>query len=102
MTIFKKVCTDDDLWEGEMMGVEIDRQKILLLRHNGRVHAYADRCPHLATRLSEGIFEGGTLTCAAHHWMFDVDTGEGINPREACLTRYDVKIEGQEIWIGYE
>jgi toluene monooxygenase system ferredoxin subunit len=102
MTIFKKICSDDDLWEGEMVGYEVDGKKVLLLRHDGKVCAYADRCPHLAARLSEGTLENGTLTCAAHHWMFAAATGEGVNPRGICLTRYEVRIDNHEIWVGYE
>ncbi len=40
-------------------------------------------CPHRQADLSEyGSIDGTTLTCALHHWSFDLETG-------ACLTSND-------------
>jgi nitrite reductase/ring-hydroxylating ferredoxin subunit len=49
-------------------------------------------CPHQSQPLVDGVLDGTTLTCSAHEWMFDVRTGQGINPRGSCLTRHDVYV----------
>lgn len=48
------------------------------------------------------VFEvdGKVLTCPAHLWPFDVITGEGVNPDDAELVPYPVKIENDEIDVG--
>jgi Ferredoxin subunits of nitrite reductase and ring-hydroxylating dioxygenases len=82
----------DDLWDGEMESYDVDGNEILLLRIDGRFHAYRGICPHQSQPLVDGELDGTTLTCIAHEWMFDVRTGQGINPRGACLTRHEVHV----------
>jgi toluene monooxygenase system ferredoxin subunit len=89
----------DDLWIGEMIGVEVGSVKILLLNVEDEVQAYLDRCPHRASALSEGTFEGCTLTCATHLWEFDVLSGRGINPESTRLIRFPVKVENGMICV---
>jgi toluene monooxygenase system ferredoxin subunit len=68
------------------MGLEVDGKRILLVNMDDRIYAYADACPHQNSRLSEGTLEGTILRCARHHWEFDVCSGSGVNPQNACLT----------------
>ena len=89
----------DDLWEGEMQGVVVDDTDVLLINVDGRVHAFDDRCPHAATLLSEGTFEGNVLTCRAHLWQFDAVSGRGINPDNCSLAEYPVKIVEGSIFV---
>jgi len=90
----------DDLWAGDLVGVEVDGRSLLLVNVDGEIYAYDDRCPHLASPLSEGLLEGSTLTCATHLWEFDATSGIGINPARSQLTRYAVRVEGDTILVG--
>jgi toluene monooxygenase system ferredoxin subunit len=93
--------TLDDLWAGEMHAVNLGAAGVLLCNLDGMPVAYQDRCPHLASRLSEGaLSEDGVLTCAAHEWEFDARTGRGINPASACLHRYPVRLDGMRIFVN--
>ena len=92
----------DDLWSGEMLGVCISGTRILLVRLDGEIHAYEDRCAHLGIALSEGRLEGGVLTCRAHEWQYDARTGRSINPKTAMLRRFPVRIEGGAIWVALD
>jgi toluene monooxygenase system ferredoxin subunit len=96
---FQRVATLDELWEGEMMAVEIAGQVVLLVNVDGSIRAYADSCPHLRTRLSQGSLRRNVLTCATHGWEFNVNTGRGINPETACLQSFAVKVEDGDILI---
>jgi toluene monooxygenase system ferredoxin subunit len=91
--------TLDDLWEGEMLGVSLGGADILLCNLDGEVLAYADRCPHLANPLSQGTLHESVLTCAAHQWVFDARTGQGVNPAGVCLRRYPVRLDGDRIFV---
>jgi len=94
------VATLDDLWEGEMMDVQVGDELILLVHlDGGDVRAYQGHCPHQQTTLANGKLEGRILTCAAHSWQFDVSTGQGVNPESCQLDRYDVKIEDEAISV---
>jgi toluene monooxygenase system ferredoxin subunit len=39
------------------------------------------------------------LTCSAHLWQFDVNTGEGVNPTGVSLKSYPVKVEDESVLI---
>ena len=63
--------------------------------------AFADRCPHRGTPLSQGTLVGTTLTCAAHTWEFDVRTGELLRLRApACLSMRAVRERDGRIEVG--
>lgn len=99
---FRKVASLDDLWSGEMMSLQVDGTSVLLVNVDDLVYAYADACPHQKSRLSEGCLIGKTLRCARHHWEFDVCTGHGTNPQNACLKVFPVSIESGEIFLDLD
>jgi toluene monooxygenase system ferredoxin subunit len=98
----RKVASLDDVWSGEMVRLEIDGNEILLVNLEDHIYAYADSCPHQKSRLSEGDLRETTLRCARHHWEFDVTTGRGTNPQNACLTVFPVVVEGRDILLDLE
>ena len=84
------------------MAVQVDGNAILLINVHDQIYAYADACPHQKSRLSEGSLTGNTLRCARHHWEFDVCTGQGINPQNACLKVFAVAIAGNDILLDLD
>lgn len=95
------VASCDDIWEGEMVDVEVDGQEILLVHNLGNnIRAYQSRCPHQRIPLSEGKFDGKAITCRAHLWQFDTASGKGINPENCQLLTYAIKVEENLIYIG--
>lgn len=97
---FQKVCVLDDLWEGDMASFEVNGQEILLIwPENGELKAFQGACPHQGIPLVEGEFDGKTLTCRAHEWLFDGCTGSGINPDNCRLAVYPVKIEDEQVFV---
>jgi toluene monooxygenase system ferredoxin subunit len=97
-----EVATLDDLWEGEILDVEVDGQLVLLAHlPGGRIVAYQGVCPHQEVALADGEVEETVLTCSAHLWQFDLSTGEGINPDNCQLYRYETRVEGETIYVGY-
>jgi toluene monooxygenase system ferredoxin subunit len=96
---FQRVATLDELWDGEMIPLEVGEQVVLLVNVEGNIRAYADYCPHLRARLSRGSLHRNVLTCSTHGWEFDAKTGQGINPGAACLESFAVKVEDGEILI---
>ncbi len=75
MAVWRYAGTLDDVWAGEMHAVNLGAVDVLLCNLDGMLVAYENRCPHLANPLSEGVFDDGVLTCAAHEWEFDARTG---------------------------
>ena len=93
-----------DLWEGEARTVELRREQVLLARLlGGGVRAYQGICPHQETLLALGEFDwdAGIVTCAAHHWQFRLEDGTGVNPDNCRLFRYEVRLDGDTINLGF-
>jgi toluene monooxygenase system ferredoxin subunit len=99
---FRRVASLDDLWSGEMMGMQLNGQDIVLINVDDQIYAYADVCPHQKSRLSEGNLMGQTLRCARHHWEFDVRTGHGINPQDACLRAFPITLDNRDILLDLD
>jgi toluene monooxygenase system ferredoxin subunit len=100
---FKKVCTLDDLWEGEMESFDVDGQEILLVcAEGGDIKAFQGICPHQDIPLIEGSFDGKKLICKAHLWQFDAGTGKGINPADCALAEYPVRVDGEDVLVETE
>lgn len=89
-----------DLWDGEHIGIIVAGKSILVLKQGGNVFAYQDACPHLKTKLSEGELKQGVLKCRFHGWEFDAQSGQGINPCSAQLTKIPVQITGEKILVN--
>ena len=97
---FTKVCTLDEVWEGEMESFDVAGHEVLVACvEGGDFKAFQGTCPHQSIPLIEGMFDGKTLTCRAHQWMFDACTGKGINPGDCQLASYPIKIEGNDVYI---
>jgi toluene monooxygenase system ferredoxin subunit len=87
-----RVYNDDDLWDGDLVGVEAHGHKVLLLRVDGQIHAYRDVCPHKGTPLSECELDERVITCVTHLWEFDAITGNSINPVGERVCAYPVRV----------
>lgn len=100
---FTKVCTVDDLWEGEMEAFEVNGHDIILVSaEGGEIKAFQGVCPHQDIALAEGSFDGKKLVCRAHLWQFDACTGKGINPSDCALAEYPVRLEGDDVYVKTE
>ena len=98
---FTKVCSLDDLLEGEMEAFTVNQQEILLVcAEGGEVKAFQGICPHQDIPLVDGKFDGTKIICRAHLWQFDACTGKGINPDDCALAEYPVRIDGEDVLVS--
>jgi 3-phenylpropionate/trans-cinnamate dioxygenase ferredoxin subunit len=82
-----------------MMHVEIDGNEVLIANVEGKFYAVSDRCPHMSALLSTGTLDHTIVTCPRHFSSFDVMTGRAISRNGSDLTVYEVKVEGNELFI---
>ena len=95
-----KVCNVDDVPVDDMTSFYVDGWEVLLLHDPaGELLAFDGICPHEDFALVDGIFEAGTITCIGHLWVFDASTGKGLNPPNCRISKYDVKVEGDEVYV---
>lgn len=72
--------------------------EILVLLHDGAVHAFDNHCIHRQRELAKGVVLNGRLVCPGHQWAFDLTTGWEATKGE-CQPTYTVKIEGDRVLL---
>ena len=93
------VLAEAELWVGEMRGIEVQGERLLVVRGEAGVCAFRDRCPHQGHPLSDGTLQNGVLTCRVHRHSFDAASGDGINPLRPCLSRVPAWVEAGQIVV---
>jgi nitrite reductase/ring-hydroxylating ferredoxin subunit len=104
MTItYIRVAGRSDIPRDARKRVEVSGQKITLFNIDGAYHAIFDTCPHKSTApLVRGTLDGLAVRCPNHGYRFDLQTGEcNISPQFNTRV-YPVKVEGEDILIGFE
>jgi nitrite reductase/ring-hydroxylating ferredoxin subunit len=90
---------EGELWVGEMRGIVVHGERLLVVRHELGVCVYRDRCPHQGHPLSEGTLVDGVLTCRLHRHTFDAASGDGLNPLRPCLSVIASRVEGGQVLV---
>ena len=96
---FVKVGSLAALPSGSPRQVFAEGQTIALCRVGDVVYAVDGICPHNGGPLGHGALHGTTLVCPYHAWEFDCVTGEYDRNPEVRLRRFEVKVEGGEIYV---
>ncbi|NJN29150.1 MAG: Rieske (2Fe-2S) protein [Synechococcales cyanobacterium RM1_1_8] len=71
-----KVLSESELPAGSRQVVQVDGRKLLLLNHEGTIHAVSNSCPHMNLPMKNGkITPEGELVCPFHRSAFNLCTG---------------------------
>ena len=98
---FVKVADLGELSPGEMKYVEVGDDQVLLANVGGTIYACDNVCTHAHAPLAEGDLDGEQVECPLHGSVFNVATGEVIDPPAVENLRvFQVRIEGHDILVG--
>ena len=64
------------------------------------VFALADRCPHKAGPLAEGIVQGCAVACPLHGWVIDLRSGRAEEPDEGNVPTVPVRLVEGRIFLS--
>lgn len=80
--------------EGQATTASAGDIEVLLARHEGRIHALANRCTHRGGSLAEGTLEDGCVTCPLHESVFRLSDGAVMRgPAGAPEPAFDVRVK---------
>lgn len=97
---WEKACELEDLWEGDMSSFEVAGVEVLFVwPEGGELKAFQGICPHQDFPLVDGKFDGKTVVCKIHNWVFDAKNGKGVNPHDCELAEYPVRIEDGVVYV---
>jgi len=84
----------DELSKNTMKPVELFGHKVIVANTGREIVAFDRACPHAHQPLDRGILRGRNLVCRAHAYMWNVVSGEPLEPEdEDVLPLYPVKID---------
>ena len=98
----ERLCATTDVADGEAHRFDVGEHRIALVRLSGDWYALGDRCSHADFSLSEGevLVDECALECWKHGSAFDLRTGEPQSlPATRPVPTYEVKVEGDEVWV---
>src|SRR5712691_9047357 len=77
MADWYRLGTKDELVTRAPCVMKIERHRIAVFLHEGRLTAISDICNHKGGPLSEGRVNGEFVTCPWHGWEYSIVTGKG-------------------------
>jgi nitrite reductase (NADH) small subunit len=95
-----KVCRIDELEEGRGRKIKAGRYTIAVFRHNEKIYAFQNACPHQNADLADGYIRHEKLFCRLHHWAFDLKTGAYAFNSEMHLRTFPVVVEGGLVYLN--
>jgi toluene monooxygenase system ferredoxin subunit len=96
---FVRVCAASEVPEGRMAAFFVDDVEVLVVHTPDGLRAYDGLCPHEYFALVDGYFDGSTITCAGHRWIFDARTGRGVAPSNCRLVQFPAKVDGDDLLV---
>lgn len=82
--------------------VRLDDVPVAVFHVDGAYWAIEDVCTHDGGPVAEGTLDGCVVECPRHGARFDIRTGAVVRPPAyAPVPTYDVRIEGEDIQVGW-
>lgn len=99
MDEFIKVGDVKDFPQGRGRAVDLLGETVAVFNTGDRFVAFTDACRHMGASLSDGMLSGNDVVCGWHGWRYDTQTGRNDTREWACLTVYEVKVEGGAVFL---
>lgn len=87
--------------EGALLRVVVRKRPLLFVRHDGRLRAMLDQCPHQGVALSGGWMDGGHVVCPMHRFHFDPATGACRHKMTVNVPVLPVEEHGDQVRVGF-
>jgi glycine betaine catabolism B len=95
------VARAEEIGENEMIAATVDGVELLVANVGGEYRSIGDVCTHEQCSLADGEIEEGTVVCACHGSVFDLKTGEVLEPpAQEGEPVYEVRVEGDEVQVA--
>jgi nitrite reductase (NADH) small subunit len=84
---------------GSSIEKRILARRLAIFNVGGELFGIEADCKHMKASLATGNVVNGLLTCRWHGWQYDLHTGECIGRPGMKLRRYDVEVDGDDIYV---
>ncbi len=92
-----RVASVADVERDGLKTVQVGPSVVLLVAHEGRIHAVDNRCPHMGFPLARGTVRDGVIICHWHHARFELCSGGTFDPFADDVRSYPLEVRGDDI-----
>jgi nitrite reductase/ring-hydroxylating ferredoxin subunit len=96
---WNKVAQLRQIPQGSRKHVELAGREYMLIHSRDGLYCIDHRCPHADGAVGDGMVLGTNITCPLHKWRFDLRDGSHVHKGTRNLGVYQVKVEGEDVWI---
>lgn len=96
---WKKIASVGDIEPGKGKGFKFLGQDIAIFLIDGVYYGIENACYHQGAPLDDGDVKDCVVTCPAHSWKFDLQSGECTRDDSIIMKTYKVKAEGDDLIV---
>jgi nitrite reductase (NADH) small subunit len=96
---FRRVGSVADLRAQDRLIASVGDHTVAVFDVAGSLVAIPAECPHAGGPICHGERTGTALSCPWHGYSFDLQTGACEEDDGLSLERYDVRVEGDDIFV---
>lgn len=85
--------------EGATLFETVGAEAVIVSRHGDNVTCFRNACAHMGLEMTEGLLEGGILTCPIHGFRYALESGECLTAPEVQLHAHAVRVIGSRVQI---
>src|SRR5438105_6687347 len=79
--------------------VMAEDKRICVARHNGRLFAFAYKCPHASGFLTDGYIDAlGNVVCPVHRYKFCLKNGRNVSGEGYYLKHWPVEVQEKGVF----
>ncbi|BBD59795.1 Rieske [2Fe-2S] domain-containing protein [Nostoc sp. HK-01] len=97
-TAWVRVATVEQIPDLGIFATKVAGHTLILYRQGDRITCYRNACSHLTLPLDTGTVENGIITCPAHGFQYQLETGECLTA-DVPLQSYPVQMKGEKVFV---
>jgi nitrite reductase (NADH) small subunit len=94
-----RILSVSELPPGQSREIVVAGKIVAVFNVDGTIHAIDGVCAHAGGPLGKGALRGDVVTCPWHGWQFNVATGRHCLAATISQRRYDVTVEGDDVFV---
>lgn len=95
----KMLIRADEIKEGAAKLVRVKNEEIAVFKHQGKLCALQNICPHQGGQLSAGWIEAGAAVCPLHGYKFDLASGACANDSKLKAKIFKLAADGENYTV---
>lgn len=80
--------------------IKVDGKKLCLVRHQNKLYALQNSCPHAGGILSGGWCKNGNIVCPLHRYEYNLETGKGLAGQNDYVDVYPIEQREDGFYVG--